>query len=121
MSHLARIGTYYRDCARRVAPAFGGVYCDRCLLGTFHSKRHKCSREAFDPSRPSNAAHVQDGDNSQVVEQIWSEIESTKCTDLATPRYRCLVSHFCLWGNRQYDIVLVFMIYMAVGAASSGA
>ena len=98
---VAKVGTYYHDCACRVASTFEGIYCDRCLLDTFHSKRHKCSRESFDPSHPANAAHVKEGDNSQVVEQLWSEMESMKCTELSRPRYRCLIRHFCIWKNRQ--------------------
>ena len=71
---VAKVGTYYHDCACRVASTFEGIYCDRCLLDTFHSKRHKCPRESFDPSHPANAAHVKEGDNSHVVEQLWSEM-----------------------------------------------
>ena len=88
---IARVGTYYHDCARRAAHAFEGVYCDRCFLDTFHSRRHKCSRESFDPSHHASAAHVKEGGNSQFAEQLWSEMGPMKCAELPRPRYRCLV------------------------------
>ena len=32
------IGTYYHDCACRVAAHFEGKYCNRCLLDSFHAR-----------------------------------------------------------------------------------
>ena len=38
---VVRIGIYNHDCACWVTQAIEEVYSDRCLLGTFHSKRLK--------------------------------------------------------------------------------
>ena len=93
-----KVDEYCHDCACILEPKLRGKV-GRCLVDSWHVKKHKCSKAKFDPKHPKNQKYMK-GKNSQAAEQLWSRMNKLHfATHMARANYRAFMRHYCIWRN----------------------
>ena len=85
------VGDYAGDCNCQYHQWKGELFNGRCLLDSYHWKKHKCSTKKVTKKKC----------NSQAAEQFWSRLDkfSHFITKFNRPHYRFFLRMFCKWHN----------------------
>ena len=90
---------YCHDCACALEPKFHDKV-GRCLVDSWHVKKHKCDKAKFDPKHPKHRKFMKCL-NSQAAEQLWSRMNKFHfATHMGRANYRAFMRHYCIWRNK---------------------